>query len=245
MDIRGVVAGFKNVRPLAGLGDAWHWSPAPGVNFAGALSADGERLLQLSTKPGFAEELATATLAFARDHEREMFAANPYLGAVEGFTAPDGYTFDAVVGIAPEVHNFYQVDRPELTLFVRLAFPAYRVEFAGDEPLEHAITRYQMLRPNKVKRDPVPYLKMRYANTRTGVRSSGPGRGFTDPATLERELRLMDGAPGSFVEFENRHHQMWRVEWQDGYRIADGGDGDHRPIGLDELLGFAAARLRD
>jgi hypothetical protein len=84
MDIREVVSEFKNVAPLAGLADAWHWSPAPGINFAGALSADGARLLQLSTKPGFAEELARRTLEFAREHEQEMAARNPYMAPSRG-----------------------------------------------------------------------------------------------------------------------------------------------------------------
>ncbi len=248
MDIQEVVAGFKNVVPLADLANAWHWSPAPGINFAGALSADGERLLQLSTKPGFPEPLATATLAFAREHEHEMFARNPYMAALGGFAAPEGYTFDAVVALAPEVHGFYKVEKPELTPFVRLTFPAYSFEFAGDEPLDHAITRYKALRLNNIRREPVPYLMMSYANTRTGGRSSNPGRGFTDPGTLVRELRTMDGAPGSFVEFENRHHRVWHVDWLDGYQITEGRDGEEgtpRPTTLDELLDFADTRLHE
>jgi hypothetical protein len=244
MDIREVVSEFKNVAPLAGLADAWHWSPAPGINFAGALSADGARLLQLSTKPGFAEELARRTLEFAREHEQEMAARNPYMGTVEGFSAPDGFTFDAVVVLAPEVHGFYKVERPELMPHVRLAFPAYAQEFAGDETVEESVTRYKAFRLNNVRRGPLPYLRMRYANTRGGM-STNPGRGFTDPATLERELRRMEGAGGSFVEFENRHHQVWHVVWQDGYRLSDGESPDPaaREFALDDLLAFAAAEL--
>ncbi|MFF1698268.1 hypothetical protein ACFVXC_32385 [Streptomyces sp. NPDC058257] len=79
MDIRAVVTGFKNVTPLPGLPDAWRWSPVRTLNFAGALSADGRRLLQLSGREWFDEELAIATLEFAREREPEIFARNPHL----------------------------------------------------------------------------------------------------------------------------------------------------------------------
>src|SRR5213592_3556039 len=96
VDIRAVVAGFPNVTPLAGLESAWHWFPAPGIEFGGALSADESRLLQASSWDSFDEELASATLEFARQHEEEIVARNPFLGCAEGFKAPEGYSFDAV-----------------------------------------------------------------------------------------------------------------------------------------------------
>ena len=95
------------------------------------------------------------------------------------------------------------MENPDLTPHVRLTFPAYVCEFSGDETLDEAITRYRMLRLNNLGRDPVPFLKMRYANTRTRGKSTNPGRGFTDPARLVEELRLMDGGTGRIVEFEN------------------------------------------
>lgn len=246
MDIREVVTGFRDAAPLAGLDDAWMWAPAPTLHFAGALSADGERLLQLNARDTFDKDLAVATLAFARAHEEEIVARNPYFGALDGFEAPGGHRFDSVLCIAPEVHAFYAYDRPELTPFVRLAFPAYSVEFAGDESLKEAITRFDRMRPNNLGRDPLPFLKMRFANTRTLGRSTNKGRGFTDPRNLESELRELDGSPGSFVEFENRHRHVWRVEWHDGYYVAvwDTQDGEPRETTLGELLEFSAAQLR-
>jgi hypothetical protein len=47
MNIRETVQQFKNCSPLSGTEDAWQWSPAPGLNFSGVLSADGERLRQI------------------------------------------------------------------------------------------------------------------------------------------------------------------------------------------------------
>ncbi|MCM2425377.1 hypothetical protein [Streptomyces sp. RKAG337] len=247
MDIREVVTGFRDAAPMAGLDDAWLWAPAPTLHFAGALSADGKRLLQLNARDSFDQDLAVATLAFARAHEEELVARNPRFGALDGFAAPGGFRFDSVVFIAPEVHEFYGYDRPELTPFVRLAYPAYASEFAGDETLVEALTRFSVMRLNDFGRDPLPFLKMRFANTRTLGRSTNKGRGFTDPRNLESELRALDGSAGSFVEFENRHRHVWRVEWHDRYYVAvwDTQDGEPREIALDELLAFAAARLVD
>ncbi|MDN3024660.1 hypothetical protein [Streptomyces sp. S.PB5] len=247
MDIRSVVTTFKGVGPLPGLPDSWHWSPAPGIDFAGALSADGKRLLQLSSRDSYDEDLALATLAFAREHEDEIFVANPFLGSLDGFGPPVGRHFDAVVGIAPEVHEFYRVEKPELTPHVRLVFPAYACEFSGDETLDEAITRYRMLRLTNFGREPLPFLKMRYINTRTRGRSTNPGRGFTAPRRLVQELRQMEGGAGSIVEFENRHSHVWRVMWDGVWLIAewDNQDGTPREIGIDELVAFATARLRD
>lgn len=64
---------------------------------------------------------------------------------------------------------------------------------------------------------------------------------------LQQELRDMDGAPESFVEFENRHAKVWRVQWHGVWYMAEWDTQDAAPqeIGIDELLEFAAARLRD
>ncbi|MGP3952379.1 hypothetical protein [Streptomyces sp. 7N604] len=229
-----------------GLDNAWHWSPVPGLDFAGALSADGKRLLQLSARESYREDLAVAALEFAREHEEEIFAQNSFLGAAEGFKAP-GYRFDTVAAAAPEVHEFYEFENPALNPLVRVVFPAYACEFSGREELKEAVTRFQMLRPNILDREPVPFLKMRYANTKTGGRSTNPGRGFTELRRLVEELGWMDGGAGSFVEFENRHGNVWRVEWHGAWYIADWDteSGTPREIGLDELLAFAEAKLRD
>jgi hypothetical protein len=245
MDIRAVVTDFRGAAPLPGLPDSWHWSPAPGIDFAGALSADGKRLLQLSGRDSYDQDLAVAALAFAREHEEQIFARNAFLGALEGFEPPADRRFDVVVGIAPEVHRFYRNDKPELTPHVRLMFPAYACEFSGEETLDEAVTRYRMLRLNHLGRDPLPFLKMRYANTRTRGRSTNPGRGFAEPQRLVEEFRSMEGGSGSFVEFENRHGKVWRVEWHGAWLIAewDTQDGAPREIGLDELCEFAVSQL--
>jgi len=252
MDLRAVVADFPGVRPLGGLSDAWYWSRVPLFGFAGALSADGERLLQLNGRGSYDEELAVAVLGFAREREGELFARNAHWEVLGGFQPPTGrrgFGFDSVVGISPDVHRAYRLEHPELTPHVRLVFPAYLCEFAaaGDETLDEAVTRYQMLRLNEFGREPLPYLKMRYANTRTQGRSTNRGRGFTQPRRLVEELRWMEGGDGSFVEFENRHGRVWRVEWH-GERAwtlweESGHSGAPRRLGLAELLSFAEGSL--
>ncbi|MEV0529402.1 hypothetical protein AB0I66_38895 [Streptomyces sp. NPDC050439] len=248
MNTRKAVAGFPGSIQLDGLENAWYWSPAPGIDFAGALSADGRRLLQLRAADSYDQKLAVAVLGFARDHEEFMFAANPSIGSTEGFVPPEGFEFDTVAATSPEVHRFYAYENPELMPLVRVVFPAYACEFSGEESESEAITRYKMLGKSRLlARDPVPFLKMRYANTRTKARSTNPGRGFTEERNLQLELRDMDGAPDSFVEFENRHAKVWRVEWHGAWYVGewDTQGGAPQEIGLDELLTFAAARLRD
>ncbi|MGI5468594.1 hypothetical protein [Streptomyces sp. CA-132043] len=247
MDIRETVGSFRNSTPLPGLEDAWHWSPAPGLDFAGALSSDLKRLLQLSARDSYDEGLATAVLRFARSHEEELFSDNPYLGAMGGFTPPDGYAFDTVVALRPEVHRHYKIDQPSLAPLVTLAFPAYSCEFSGKEDLSEAETRYRMVRLNHFDRQPQPFLKMRFINTKTRARSTGTDRGFAEPEVLFRELRDMEGGYESIVEFENRHGRAWRVMWYDGWHIADWTtqSGEPQEIGLDELLAFSQARLTE
>jgi hypothetical protein len=78
-------------------------------------------------------DLAVATLAFAREHEDEIFVRNPFLGSLGGFEPPAGRSFDAVVGLAPEVHEFYRVEKPEPTPHVRL-----RPRHHRDRPWRHS-----------------------------------------------------------------------------------------------------------
>lgn len=249
MDIRTVVTAFAGAEPLTGLEDAWRWARNPRLHFAGALSGDGKRLLQLRVADVLDPELAVAALGFAREHEEEFFASNPCLGAVGGFSVP-GYTYDSVAAVAPEVHRFYARDNPELMPLVRLIIPAYACEFSGQETEPEAVSRYKMLgKERSVNRGPVPFLRMRYINTKTKGRSAGTDRGFAEEQTLERELRQMEDGEGSIVEFENRHGQAWRVMWSEGTWLLAAWDetqrGTPQATEIDDLVSFAGARLRE
>lgn len=51
---------------------------------------------------------------------------------------------------------------------------------------------HQGLIGSKLDRAPVPYLKMRYDNTKTKGGGVGPARGFTKPGVLLFELGLLE-----------------------------------------------------
>ncbi|WP_315884876.1 hypothetical protein [Streptomyces sp. P17] len=82
------------------------------------LSADGKRLLRFSSRDSYDQDLAVGVLGFAREREDEIFVRNAFLGSLDGFEPSAGRRFDAVVGIAPEVHRFYRV-QVEFTLWCR------------------------------------------------------------------------------------------------------------------------------
>ncbi|MEU9304936.1 hypothetical protein [Streptomyces sp. NPDC048269] len=119
---------------------------------------------------------------------------------------------------APPVHGYHHGRNEALNKVVSAVFPAYQCELRGDESLEEAVLRFnRMLRPAIISRPPVPYVRLRSENTWTNGGSGGPSRGFTTHDVLLRELSLLEGAPGSFVEFENAQGQVWNVEWNDSW----------------------------
>ncbi|WP_329412213.1 hypothetical protein OG563_07090 [Nocardia vinacea] len=80
-------------------------------------------------------------------------------------------------------------------------FPAGTCEFSGDETELEARARFpKMLDPKNYQRKPHPFVRMRYENPRTGLRSSKSGsRMLADATRLEREIRVIDqiGSGGS------------------------------------------------
>jgi len=242
MDLQSTITGFPHAAPLEGLDRAWKWSLNPVLNFAGALTRDGTRLLQINQVRRHDEALARAVLAFAREHESELISEGRFLTSVDGFSAP-GYTFDSVAATVPEVHGHHRVQNPEFTPFVYIVFPGYGCEFSGSETLAEAEARYHKMLPTaEIDREPVPFLKMRFDNPRTGGGSTNPGRALAYPHVLMNELPQLENAPEAFVEYENRHGKVWRVEWSDGsWSVTEG--SDRRAMSLDELRRFVAASL--
>jgi hypothetical protein len=245
MDLVGTLSGMPGAVPFDGLPDAWHWSPNRRFNFVAALNADREHVLQINTIDRFDPDLVRAVLAFAREHGAELFADKRPLIPLLGF-AYTGFGFDTVVAVSPDVHQYHERDNAELHELTDAVFPAWHYEFSGTEPADEARFRYghpQGVRSSRLDREPSPYLKMRYDNTRTKSGSIGPDRGFTKLATLNRELELLDGTADSFVEFENYRGEVWRVEWAGTWVLI--GDDGRRTIDLPELLTFAHARLTE
>lgn len=245
MDVGTVMAGFPRATPLEGLPGAWYWRPVPGLRFVGTPSCDGQRLLQVNAAGSFDARAVAEMLRFARGHEEAMFAANRHMSCAGGFRGPGMWRFDALAGVGPAVHDFYSLQRPELTARTRIFFLAYEQEFSGREDLEDARARYDMLPAGLADRPPVPWVKMRYINTRTRSHSIGPQRGFTHPDVLTRELRDMEGGQESMVEFEDRHGKVWRVKWNDGWWYADWTDQTGKPaeISIEDLVAFAHRRI--
>ncbi|MCB5166546.1 hypothetical protein LG634_17090 [Streptomyces bambusae] len=227
VELERVVASIKGIERFPGMERAWRRSPLPIFVFSLALDADGDRIYQLNTRNSFDAGLVRAVLEFARERRVGLGEAPRPFDVVPGFSYP-GYGFDVVVAVPPPVHGYYVGEYDELHEAVVGVFPAYRCEFAGDETLEEAVTRRRMLDTPVMNRRPVPYLRMRYDNTRTLGGSEGNARGFTTYDVLLREIPLLEGAPGSFVEFENRHGEIWRIEW-DGAWSVNGEVRDHAP----------------
>ncbi|UKY47893.1 hypothetical protein [Streptomyces inhibens] len=189
--------------------------------FSLAVDVDGRWAYQMNSLDVYDEGLSRAVLAFAREHQLGRGPDARPLAVVPGFSY-GAYRFDAVAAASPSVHGYHHGRNAALNEVVSAVFPAYQCEFRGDENLEEAVLRFKrMLRPTIVSRPPVPYLRMRYENTRTGGGSVGPSRGFTTHDVLERELRLLEGAPGSFVEFENSRGEVWNVEWNGSWLVND------------------------
>ncbi|MFD4240943.1 hypothetical protein ACFWP3_04975 [Streptomyces sp. NPDC058525] len=221
MNIDGAVAEIGNAHAMPGLPMAWQWSPMSRFVFSLAMDPDGRWAYQMNSLDVHDAGLARAVLAFARQHQLGRGREARPLTVLPGFSY-GAYRFDAVAAASPTVHGYHHGRNEALNEVVSAVFPAYRCEFRGDENLEEAVLRFKrMLRPTLLSRLPVPYLRMRYENTRTGSGSVGRSRRFTTQDVLLRELGLLEGAHGSFVEFENSHGEVWRVEW-DGSWLVNG-----------------------
>ncbi|MEU6965005.1 hypothetical protein [Streptomyces chrestomyceticus] len=238
MDLTEKISGLPGAAPLDGVSDAWHWSPNPRFNFFAALTEDGKHLFQVNVMDACDQDLVRALLRFAREHSREATAPGRFLVPITGFSHP-GYGFDTLASVPPGVHGYLAREHPDLHAVAYAVFPGYRSEFSGAESEDEARVRVRkMLRPTTLGREPVPFLKMRYDNTRTKSRSTGSERGLATLPVLLQELALLQQAPGSFVEWENRHGDIWQARWDEGLRL-QGPSVPDRPADSDGLLAFA------
>ncbi|MCQ4195972.1 hypothetical protein M4J08_006717 [Streptomyces parvulus] len=243
MNPASVLPAMPGAAPVPGLASGWRWSPNPMFAFTAALSTDGRHNLQVNARGRYDGALVTALLAHARAHDDGFVGRGRPLMAVGGFHH-HGTRFDTVGVAAPEVHGYHATENPELSAVTYAVFPAYASEISGRENEEEAWGRFRkMLQPNRLDRAEVPFVKMRYHNTRTRSMSEGDARGFASLDTLVRELELLDGAPGSFVEWENRHAAVRRVHSTgDGLELTQG--ATRGPVGIGQLEAVARASVR-
>ncbi|MER5384766.1 hypothetical protein ABT040_31645 [Streptomyces sp. NPDC002688] len=244
MDPAAIVSGFPGVQEFPEVSNAWHWSPVPGLDFAAVLSEDRRHLFQVNARDSYDEGLVRSLLLAARERESLILSGDAFLNTVPGFRSP-GSAFDVLAAARPGVHRYHEVQQPELQEVTWAVFPGYECEFAKPDrySLEDARESFiRFLKPADLRRSPTPFLRVRYDNTVTKGGTDGPDGVLVVPGTLYRELELLDGAPGSFVEFENFRGQVFRVDW-DGSWILSGGGVETRRFGLDGLLEFAAEAL--
>ncbi|WP_165989748.1 hypothetical protein [Streptomyces sp. YIM 98790] len=243
VDLASTVREFKGSAPVAGVTDAWYWSPAPGLHFCGTLTEDGSRLLQFHFRGPGDEQMVRSITAFARAHGAELTAADP-IAAVSGFRC-EGRPFDTVAALAPVIAKPYSYERPELTPHVYVMYPGYACEFADGQTEAETLAKERFADPGALDRKPVPFVRMRFRNDRTGAGSMGDERGVARPDVLWHELAELENSPG-FVEFENRRRQVWRVEWDGTYRVTESAApqaAGSREYGREELLAFARERV--
>ncbi|WP_151479664.1 hypothetical protein [Streptomyces albicerus] len=241
------MSGFAGVEALESVPDAWHWSPIPGLDFAAALSRDRRHLFQINARDSYDAPLVHAILAAARESDAQILSSDALLRAIPEFNHP-GRRFEVLAAARPGVHRYHEVQHPELQQVTWAIFPGYECEFASParySPEDARESFIRFLTPADLGREAVPFLRIRYDNTVTKGGTDGPDGVLAKPETLFRELKLLDGAPGSFVEFENFRGQVFRVEWKGFWELSEvsAGKGPRR-ISLDELLGFTENSLR-
>jgi hypothetical protein len=236
VDIAAVVKEFPGATPVAGLDDCWIWS-AGRFHFALALTADGDRALQVNCRDALDVELVIAVLAFARARTETVLSAAP-LAILEGFSSPSATPFDTVAAAIPAVHRYHDYEHPDLNEVTYAVFPAYRCEFSGLETQQEAAYRFdRMLDPANLQRPPSPWLRMRFNNPKTGAGSVGPELGIASADVLMRELRNLEGADNAFVEFENFRGEKLHASWSGGLLLAH--EDDVRAIEMADLLAWA------
>ncbi|MBR7828164.1 hypothetical protein KDK95_17740 [Actinospica sp. MGRD01-02] len=215
----------------------------PRFQFVATPASDGVHILQTYTLDAYDEPVVRDVLVYAREHAEHLSPGGQPLQILTGFTTP-GRRFDIAVLVSPAVHKAYRDERRELHAITFLVFPAYQGEYSGRETIGEAELRSLDSRGillANLNRMPSTYVKLRYNNVTTKAGTTGDKRGFTKVHTMARELELLENSPGSFVEFENRLGQVWRVEW-DGRWSVTGACTRHIDT-VEAVLDFAYAAL--
>ncbi|MGW6641062.1 hypothetical protein [Streptomyces iakyrus] len=232
-----------------GIPDAWHWSPVPGLDFAAALSADGRHLFQVNARDTYDQALVASMLRTARENSARLLDTGALLSAPQGFRHP-GRDFEVIAAARPGVHRYHEVQQPELQQVTWAIFPGYTCEFPDPArySLEDARESFvRFLSPADLDREPAPFIRLWHDNTVTKGGTDGTDGILAAEKTLYREITLLEGAPGSFVRFENFRGSVFRIEWhpERAWTLAEetqsSGPG---PLDIPDLISFVERSLR-
>ena len=185
-------------------------TPAHSFTTVIAALTGGECCLTMTARDWFDEGLALAILTFV-DSAEDRLTLGEVSQIITGFHH-DHHGFDAVMLLGPRAHQAFQTRNERLHSLTLEAFPIFRCEFSGNEPAELVdLIRHHFVSTVDWKREASPQLRLRFHNTRTGVRSTGRELGLARPSTLETQLRQLTDAPGSFIEVGNFLGEQCRV----------------------------------
>ncbi|GLZ80248.1 hypothetical protein Afil01_50550 [Actinorhabdospora filicis] len=237
IDIAGEIARIEDVNPFPGLDGVWFWGVGGGwFTYTIALSGDRTAAFQVTCRDVYPAETVKDVIAFARANEAALLGAAP-LVHVEGFT---GHGFDSVAAAIPSVADVND-EMPELNAVTYALFPAWRCEFSGAETEPEAYSRLDMMDIADLRREPLPFLKMRFKNPKTGVHTLGDERLLTYPRQLDDEIESLDGVTGGWIETENFTGAVHRLTWSDGFALDDG----EQRMSLQDTLSWARRHLTE
>ncbi|MEV0649379.1 hypothetical protein AB0I28_29395 [Phytomonospora sp. NPDC050363] len=215
VDIAGEIARIEDVAPFPDLDDVWYWAIGGGwFTHTIALSSDRKSAFQVTCRDVYLAAVVRDVISFARHHEAALLAAAP-MTHVEGFDAA-GHGFDSVGAVIPAVADVND-EMPELNAVTYALFPAWRSEFSGLETEAEAYSRLDMMDIADPRREPVPFLKMRFNNGAS--HTVGDERLLTKPDFFRKEIAGLEGKPKSWIEAQNFRDQVRRVTWDGGYVI--------------------------
>lgn len=185
-------------------------------------------------------------LALAVLHGEELLSSDRLATPVTGFVCPVR-DFDTVASISPRVTR-YPHDTPELTNDTVPVFLAWHFEFseqATPPETEFLLEDPDRLQATDLGRSPLPFHRIRFANSKNGPRSPGDGRHLAYWDGLALRLKERAGTDeNSFVGFENHLGEVWNVAWRGGaWIVAGAGGGRTQDFNLDSVLRRAGDRL--
>ncbi|MFI7603712.1 hypothetical protein ACIBTV_01140 [Micromonospora sp. NPDC049366] len=226
---------------MEGLPSAWQWSPAPGLDFACVLSADGGHVFQVASRDSYDAEVFRTVLQAALDRSELIVRSDRPLTVIRDVEFV-GRDFDCVVARRASNERRFVRQGSELDELTIPVFPAAHFEFSGDETQEEADERVgRRIRSADLRRRLLPFVRLGFNNPRTAAGTEGSGRILLNDEVLRSELANLEDSPGGFVEFENWQGRLVHVEWVDRYVVTE--QEQSTVMELPELLAHVDALL--